>query len=79
MADVRSLLGNMPGHYILRNPRKTTERWDGDEHSLYEMIELLKEALQFNERTHGRERIIDLGYTNEQVAERLMAIYKSLV
>ena len=79
IADVRSLLGDMPGHYILRNPRKTTERWDGDEHSLNEMIELLKEALQFNQRTHGRERIIELGYTNEQVAERLMAIYKSLV
>ena len=79
MADVRTLLGDMLGHYILRNPRKTKERWDGNEHSLIEMVELLKEALQFNQRTHGRERIIELGYTNEQVAERLMAIYKSLV
>ena len=79
MADVRSLLGDMPGHYILRNPRKTTERWDGDEHSLNEMIELMKVALQFNQRTHGRERIVELGYTNEQVAEQLIAIYKSLV
>lgn len=79
MADVRSLLGDITGHYILRNPRKTKERWDGDEHSFNEMVELLKEALQFNERTQGRERIIELGYTNEQVAERLMAIYKSLV
>lgn len=79
MADVRTLLGDMLGHYILRNPRKTKERWDGDEHSLNEMVALLKEALQFNQRTHGRERIIELGYTNEQVAERLMAIYKSLV
>lgn len=79
MADVRTLLGDMPGHYILRNPRKTKERWDGDEHSFIEMVDLLKEALQFNQRTHGRERIIELGYTNEQVAEQLMAIYKSLV
>ena len=79
MADVHTLLGDMPGHYILRNPRKTTERWDGDEHSLNEMIELLKEALQFNQRTQGSERIIELGYTNEQVAEQLMKIYKSLV
>lgn len=79
MADVRTLLGDMPGHYILRNPRTTKERWDGDERSLNEMVDLLKEALQFNHRTNGRERILELGLSNEQVAKRLMEIYKSLV
>ena len=34
IADVRELFGNEPGHWILRNPRKTHERWDGDERSL---------------------------------------------
>lgn len=79
IADVRTLLGDLPGHYILRNPRKTHERWDADEKSLDEMVVLLQEALRFKERTNGRERILELGLSNEQVAERLMAIYKQLV
>ena len=28
IADVRELFGDEPGHWILRNPRKTHERWD---------------------------------------------------
>lgn len=79
IADVRTLLGDLPGHYILRNPRKTHERWDADEKSLDEMVVLLQEVLRFKERTNGRERILELGLSNEQVAERLMAIYKQLV
>lgn len=79
IADVRTLLGDLPGHYILRNPRKTHERWDADEKSLDEMVTLLKEALAYNQRTNGRQRILELGLSNEQVAERLMAIYKQLV
>ena len=79
IADVRTLLGDLPGHYILRNPRMTHERWDADEKSLDEMTELLQEALQFTGRTNGRDRILEMGLSNEQVAERLMAIYKQLV
>ena len=79
IADVRTLLGNLPGHYILRNPCKTHERWEADEKSLDEMVTLLKEALAYNQRTNGRQRIIEMGLSNEQVAERLMAIYKQLV
>ena len=79
VADVRTLLGDLPGHYILRNPRKTHERWDADENSLNEMIALLKEGLNYNQRTNGRQRIIEMGLSNEQVAERLMAIYQSLM
>ena len=79
IADVRTLLGDLQGHYILRNPRKTHERWDADEKSLDEMIELLQEALQFTGRTNGRDRILEMGLSNEQVAKRLMAIYQSLV
>ncbi len=79
IADVCTLLGNLPGHYILRNPRKTHERWEEDEKSLDEMVTLLKEALAYNQRTNGRQRIIEMGLSNEQVAERLMAIYKQLV
>jgi hypothetical protein len=43
------------------------------------MVVLLQEALRFKERTNGRERILEMKLSNEQVAERLMAIYKQLV
>ena len=79
IADVKTLLGDRPGHYILRNPRKTHERWDADEKSLDEMTKLLQEALQFSGRTNGRDRILEMGLSNEQVAQRLIAIYQSLV
>ena len=78
IADVRHLLGDMQGHYILRNPRQTHERWDADERSLDEMVELLKQALAFGGRTNGRERIMEMGLSNEQVAERLMKIYEEV-
>ena len=79
IADVRTMLGNLPGHYILRNPRKTHERWDADQKSLDEMTELLQKALAFQGKTNGRQRIIEMGLSNEQVAKRLIAIYQSLL
>lgn len=79
IADVRELFGSEPGHWILRNPRKTHERWDGDEKSLEEMVELLKEALAFEGRTHGRERILALELSNEQVAKRIIIIYENIL
>ena len=78
IADVRYLFGDEPGHWILRNPRKTHERWDADEKSLDEMVDLLKEALAFEGRTNGRKRILELGLSNEQVAERIVKIYESI-
>lgn len=79
IADVRELFGEESGHWILRNPRKTHERWDGDEKSLEEMVELLKEALAFEGRTHGRERILALELSNEQVAKRIIKIYENIL
>lgn len=79
IADVKYLFGDEPGHWILRNPRKTHERWDADEKSLGEMVVLLKEALAFEGRTNGRQRILDLELSNEQVARRLIKIYESVV
>lgn len=79
MADVKHLLGDLYGHYLLRNPRPTHERWDADEHSLDEMVELLKQALAFNGRTLGRERIIEMGLSNEQVAKQLESIYENVL
>lgn len=79
IADVKYLFGDEPGHWILRNPRKTHERWDGDEKSLDEMVALLKEALAFEGRTNGRERILKLGLSNEQVAQKIIDIYKEIL
>ena len=79
IADVSYLFGDEPGHFILRNPRKTHERWDGDEKSLDEMVTLLKEALAFEGRTNGRKRILELGLSNEQVAQRVVKIYKEVL
>ena len=79
IADVRELFGDESGHWILRNPRKTHERWDGDEKSLDEMVALLKEALAFEGRTNGRKRIEELQLTNEAVAKRIINIYKQVL
>lgn len=79
IADVRYLFGDEPGHFILRNPRKTHERWDGDENSLREMMELINDAMMFEGRTKGRERIEALQLTNTQVAKRISDIYESVV
>lgn len=43
-----------------------------------EIASLLKQALAFNRRTDGRERIIAMGLDNRQVAQKLLAIYSSL-
>ena len=43
------------------------------------IAEALQQALDFPGKTNGHQRIIEMGLRNEQVAERLMAIYKQLV
>jgi len=79
IADVKYLFGDEPGHWVLRNPRKTHERWDADEKSLEEMVALLREALTYGKRTNGRQRILDLELSNEQVAKRIIKIYEGII
>ena len=43
------------------------------------IAEALQQALAFSGKTNGRRRIIEMGLSNEQVAQRLIAIYQSLV
>ena len=43
------------------------------------IAEALQQALAFPGKTNGRQRIIEMGLSNEQVAERLMAIYTQLL
>ncbi len=79
VADIKHLLGDLPGHYVLPNKRGNAAWWVGDEHSAEELAELLKQALAFKGRTEGRKRIVELGYTNEQIAEKLVNIYEHIL
>ncbi len=78
VADIKHLLGDLPGHYILTNKCGTPADWVGDDSSIEELAELLKKALAFDGKTQGRERIIKLGYTNEQVAKQIIMIYEGI-
>lgn len=63
VADIKHLLGDLEGHYICTfDPKDVAEK--------------VEKALSFNSRTKGRERIIELGLTNDLVAKKLMEIYE---
>lgn len=79
VADIKHLLGGLQGHYLLPNKQGNAAWWKGDEHSAEELAELLKKALAFEGRTEGRTRIVELGYTNEQIAEKLVSIYEHIL
>lgn len=79
VADIKHLLGDLPGHYVLPNKKGNGAWWKGDEHSAEELAELLKNALAFSGRTEGRKRIVELGYTNELVAKKIIEIYKQIL
>ena len=44
-----------------------------------DIAEALRKALAFNGRTNGRERIIEMGLSNEQVAKQLEGIYENVL
>lgn len=79
VADIRHLLGDLPGHFILENKNKTKEKWVGDENSACELADCLRKALDFKRRTRGRERIETLGLDNEQVVQKLIQIYNNIL
>lgn len=79
VADIKHLLGGLPGHYVLPNKKGDAAWWKGDEHSAEELAELLKQALAFEGRTKGRERIVELGYTNELAAKKIVKIYEDII
>lgn len=79
VADIKHLLGDLLGHYILPNKRGNGAWWKGDEHSAEELAELIRQALAFNGRTKGRDRIVELGYTNDLVAKKIIKIYESII
>lgn len=79
VADIKHLLGGLPGHYVLPNKKGNGAWWKGDEHSAEELAELIRQALAFNGRTKGRDRIVELGYTNDLVAKKIIKIYESII
>ena len=79
VADIKHLLGDLPGHYILANKKGNGAWWVGDEHSAEDLAELLKQALAFSGRTEGRKRIVELSYTNELVAKQIIKIYEGII
>lgn len=79
VADIKLLLGDLDGHYLLHNPLNTNQYWKEDENTLDETILFLKQGLSFSGRTNARERIVQLGLTNIQVVQKLIKIYNSIM
>lgn len=68
IADVRLLLGGLEGNYICSfDPTDVA-------HGVEQLLSLPRGFC-----TQGRERIIQLGYRNEDVAKKLMEIYGELI
>lgn len=44
-----------------------------------DIAEALQKALAFDGKTNGREKVLEMGLSNEQVAQRLIAIYESVL
>ena len=45
----------------------------------HDIANALQKAIEFNGRTNGREKIISMGLSNEDVAEKLVTIYKEVL
>ena len=67
VGDVAERVSGVEGCYVVR----TREPKD--------IAEALQKALAYEGKTNGRERIQEMGLSNDQVVERLIAIYQSLV
>lgn len=67
VGDVAERVNRVEGCYVVPTREPST------------IAEALKKAIAFEGKTNGQSHIIEMGLNNEQVAERLMAIYQSLV
>lgn len=63
VGDVKEIIGNTEGCYIA-------------EHNADDIAGKIRLALAFKGKTNGRQRIIDLGLSNDLVAKRLIEIYE---
>ena len=66
VGDVKDIIGDTEGCYIAgRNP--------------HDIAVKIRMAFSFKRKTKGRQRIIDLGISNDLVAKRLLEIYKEVL
>ena len=67
VGDVTERVSGVEGCYVVhtREPK--------------DIAEALQKALAFEGKTNGRDRILKMGLSNEQVAQRLIAIYEGIV
>jgi len=66
VADIKYLLGDIMGHYICTfEPENVADK--------------IVEALNFDKRTSGYQRIIELGYDCETVAKKILEIYNKVI
>ena len=65
VGDVKEVMGDTEGCYIAeRNPEDIANK--------------IRQTLAFNGKTNGRQRIIELGLSNENVAKRLVEVYEEV-
>lgn len=64
VADIKYLLGNINGNFICTFAHE-------------DVANKIRQAILFNDRTKGRDRILELELTNECVADKLKVIYKN--
>ena len=67
VGDVRERIDNVRGCYV------------ADSCDPQELSRLLKEAIKFEGKTEGRKKIVEDGLNNNQVANQLIDIYKSIL
>ena len=63
VGDVKEVIGETAGCYIA-------------ERNADDIAEKIKMALAFRGKTEGRQRIVELGLDNNQIAKRIIDIYK---
>jgi len=63
VGDVKEVFGTVPGHFICS-------------YSVNKIVEMLTISLDFKGRTEGRNRIVELGLTNDIIAKKLVDIVK---
>ena len=67
VGDVAERVSGVEGCYVVpsRDPK--------------DIAQALLQAIAFTGKTNGRERLIEMGLSNEQVAEQLIEIYKQVI
>ena len=75
VGDVAERTEGVEGCFVVPN----IELRDKREKLIEELAEALKNAITFKGRTKGREKILESGLTNEQVAKRIIRIYEQIL